>query len=388
MQAPSRGRHWLLLVIALVAIGLIGWLAVDRHKVEGVSAELPVAVSTAQVRLSDVVIAVTELGAAQAWQGVTIRTQVNGRLQQVAVKEGTEVKAGDLIAQIDPAPYSAVFTQARGALDRDKAQLELARMDLERYTQLAAQDAIAHQQLDTQLALVKQLEGTVLLDQGTLASAQVNLDHCRISSPVNGQVGVRLVDAGNLVSTTDTGGIVTINQLVPIAVTFSVPQADLQRLSTASDAFSRPLSTQAFSQETGEPLGAGELTVADNHIDPSTGTVQMKARFANTDRKLWPGQLVNVRLTLQTLPGSITIPSAAVNRGPQQTFVYVIGADHKAVVRPISVALIQDANAIIASGLRPGENVVTDGQMSLRPGSDVVVREPPKADALISTGTP
>jgi multidrug efflux system membrane fusion protein len=380
----SRRHHWGLLGIALLTAGLIYWLAHARHSPVAVTAPA-VAVSTAEVRLSDLAIAITELGAAQAWQAVTIRAQVNGRLLRVAVQEGADVKAGDLIAEIDPAPYKAVLTQAQGALERDKAQLEIARLDLDRYTHLVAEDSIAHQQLDTQQSLVKQLEGTVLIDQGAVAAAQVNLDYCRITSPVTGRVGVRLVDAGNLVATTDSGGIITVNQLVPMAVTFAVPQADFQRLSDASEGFRRALSTQAFSQDSGENLGSGELTVADNHVDPSTATVQMKARFPNTDRKLWPGQFVNVRLTLKVLHGSLSIPNAAVIHGPQQTFVYVVGPDHRAAVRPVTVVMVQDADAVIAAGLSPGDSVITDGQMSLRPGSEVIVHAPPVREPLAAS---
>jgi len=373
MTAPKR-RQWGLLAAAAVLVGLIYWLTAGRHREVLLRTAPAVAVSTAQVRVSDVPVILTELGAAQAWQGVTIRTQVNGRLERVAVQEGSEVRAGDLIAEIDPAPYKALVAQAQGALERDTAQLEIARLDLDRYTHLAAQDSIAHQQLDTQQALVKQLEGTVLIDHGAVDAAQVNLNYCRINSPVTGRVGVRLVDAGNLVATTDANGIITVNQLTPIAVTFAVPQADFQRLSDATQAFRQSLATQALSQDTGELLGAGELTIADNHVDPSTGTVQMKARFPNDDRKLWPGQFVNVRLTLQVLHDALIIPSAAVMHGPQQAFVYIVSPDRKAVVRTIAVISTQESNAIIASGLVAGESVVTDGQMSLRPGSDLNVR--------------
>jgi membrane fusion protein, multidrug efflux system len=383
MQRFKRHHAWLL-ALAVMAGVLLYWLA-GRHSLVTVAEEIPVAVSTAHVRVADVSIAITELGAAQAWQSVTIRTQVNGRLRRVVVSEGAEVKAGDLIAEIEPAPYQAVLTQAQGALHRDQAQLEIAHLDLDRYTHLVAEDSIARQQLDTQGALVKALEGTVLIDQGSVAAAQVNLDYCRIRSPVTGRVGVRLVDAGNLVATVDIGGIVTINQLVPMAVTFSVPQADLQRVSDASDEFRRPLATTAFSQDSGEPLGMGEVTIADNHVDPSTGTVQMKARFPNADRKLWPGQFVNVRMRLKTLPQSMTIPSAAVNRGPQETFVYVVGADRIAVTRPVTVTLIQDSQAVIASGLKSGESVVTDGQMSLKSGTRVIVRESDSPQAATPT---
>lgn len=384
MQQTSLRLRWGLLLAAAVVIGLCSWLAFGRHKPDKIQATLPVSVSAARVAMADIPVAIQALGAAQAWQGVVIRAQVNGRLQRVTVQEGAEVKAGDLIAEIDPAPYRALLVQAQGALKRDQAQLELAQLDLKRYHQLAAQDSIALQQVDTQGAQVKELEGTVLADDGAVDSAQVNLAYCRITSPVTGRVGVRLVDAGNLVGTSDTNGIITINQLEPIAVVFSVPQADFQRLSDASDAFSRSLATQAYSQDTGVLLGAGELTVADNHVDASSGTVQLKARFPNTSRKLWPGQFVNVRLTLKVLHNVMMIPSTAVNRGPEQTFAYVIGADRKVSVSPITVASIEDTKAVIAAGLQPGQTVVTDGQMSLKPGSTVIVREPAPDSAVPS----
>jgi membrane fusion protein, multidrug efflux system len=384
---PAAGRRrfpFTAVLLAALAMGLCSWLAVGRRDPPRVAPVHAVAVSASKVAVSDVSIAIQAIGAAQAWQGVVIRTQVNGRLKQVAVREGSDVKAGDLIAEIDPAPYLALLTQAQGALRRDQAQLELARLDLTRDVKLATQDSIAAEQVDAQRAQVEELEGTVLLDKGAVDAARVNLDYCRITSPITGRVGVRLVDAGNLVATTDTGGIITINQLEPIAVTFSVPQEQFRRLSQASQAFQRPLITLAFSQDTGAPLGSGELTVADNHVDSSTGTVEMKARFPNTNGKLWPGQFVNVRVALSVWHDAITIPDAAVNRGPQSTFAYVIGADHKVSVSPITVALIQDSTAVIESGLQPGQTVVTDGQMSLKPGSSVIVREPDRESTAAS----
>jgi len=246
---------------------------------------------------------------------------------------------------------------------------------------LAAQDSIAHQQADDQAALVKQDEGTVKVDQGAVAAAQVNVNYCRIVSPVSGRIGVRLIDPGNIVSPSITTGIISVNQIVPISVTFTVPQGDFQRLSDASNAFSRTLTTEAFSQETGADLGSGELVVADNHVDPSTGTVEMKARFANLSKRLWPGQFVNVRLTLQTLPQAIAIPAAAVNQGPKGAFAYVVGPDNKVQARPIVVLTSQDQTAVIRSGLSIGETVVTDGQMSLKPGATVRIRQAAPAQA-------
>ncbi len=386
IAAASRHPRWGWIGLAILALGVCFGLLV-RQRAPAPITPLPVSVSAARAVLADVPVSIQAIGAAQAWQSVTIRAQVNGRLQRVPVQEGAEVRQGDLIAEIDPAPYQALLMQAQGALKRDQAQLELARLDLSRYRQLEAQNSIAAQQVDTEQALVRQLEGTVLIDQGAVASAQVNLTYCRITSPVTGRVGVRLVDPGNLVATTDAGGgIISINQLEPIAVTFSVPQADFQRLVGASSFFHRALTTQAFSQDSGAQLGSGELSIADNHVDASSGTVQLKARFANAERKLWPGQFVNVRLTLNVLHAALTIPKSAINRGPEFTYVYVIGADKRVSVRPITVELIQDADAVITAGIRAGETVVTDGQMSLKPGSLISVRSAEAASTAGVTG--
>jgi membrane fusion protein, multidrug efflux system len=206
-----------------------------------------------------------------------------------------------------------------------------------------------------------------------VAAAQVNVRYCKITSPVSGRVGVRLIDPGNIISTSTTTGIVSVNQITPIAVTFTVPQGDFQRLSAASAAFSRQLTTQAYSQETGALLGSGVLVVADNHVDQTTGTVEMKARFPNDDKQLWPGQFVNVRLTLQTLPNALTVPASAINQGPNGAFVYAINAQHQAAVQPVNVTATEGAVAVISGGLTPGQQVVTDGQMSLRPGATVSI---------------
>jgi multidrug efflux system membrane fusion protein len=261
--------------------------------------------------------------------------------------------------------------QAGGALRRDQAVLQGARTDLARYQTLVAQNSIAKQTAEDEAATVRQDEGTVQNDAGAVAAAKVNVGWCRIKAPVSGRIGVRLVDPGNIVTTSLTTGIISVNQIQPIAVTFTVPQGDFQRLASVSGGFTRPLTTEAISQETGATLGTGELIVADNHVDPSTGTVELKARFANDGRQLWPGQFVNVRLTLQTLSHAITVPSSAVNQGPKGAFVYVVGADSKAMVQPVVVATTEGDVAVIQSGVKPGQTVVTDGQMSLRPGAMV-----------------
>lgn len=374
-MATRRRFHWGFIVLAVLAVALAVW-ALTHKKKDAPKRPQVAAVTTATVAEQDTPISVTALGAAQGWQAVVIRPQVNGKLLSVPVREGSDVAAGALLAQIDPAPFKAALMQAQGALLRDQAQLQNARLDLKRFQQLAAQDSIARQQLDTQTALVKQDEGVVAIDQGAVDTAKINLGYTSIRAPVAGRVGVRQVDPGNLVSTSDTNGILTLNQISPMAVVFTVPEGDFQRLANASAGFTRPLPVQAASQEDGTVLGAGALSAADNHVDQTTGTVQLKARFANADRRLWPGQFVNVKLLLQTLQRAVVIPLTAVNQGPKGTYAYVVGAGGKALMRPIVLDTTQDATAIIKAGLKPGEVVVTDGQMTLKPGMKVRVRTP------------
>ena len=373
VASPKRFR-WGFAALGLVVVALLVWLAVGHKKASGAPPPQVVAVATAQVVQQDVPISVDAIGQAQAWQGVLIRPQVGGRLLKVAVTEGTTVKQGDLVAQIDPAPYEAALESAQGVLARDTALLNGARVDLARYQTLVSQDSIPRQQLDTETALVHQYEGTVQADQGSVAAAKTNLAFTRMTAPVTGRAGVRLTDPGNLMAANDPTGIITINQVSPIAVTFTVPQGDFQRLVDASDGFKRPMGTVALSQDTGVKLGDGELSIADNHVDSSTGTVAMKARFTNPTDRLWPGQFVNVKLTLQTIPHAMSIPTVAVNQGPRGPFVYVVGSDSKVSVQPVSLIATQDTTAIIKTGLTVGQTVVTDGQISLRPGTKVRTR--------------
>lgn len=357
---------------------------------------VPVIVAKATVQ--DVPVTVTALGAAQAWTSVTILAQVSGQLQSVNFTEGSNVTAGQILAQINPAPYRAALTEAQGALKRDEALLANARIDLARYKALVEQGAVSQQVYETQQATVKQDEGTVLLDRGQVDAANVNLGWTRITSPITGRVGVRLVDPGNLVSASGSvsstpstaaatsasspsgsssgSGIVIVNQIQPIAVTFTVPEGDFQRLSQLSGGFQKPLATKAFSQETGALLDSGELSIADNRVDPTTGTVELKARFPNKAQKLWPGQFVNVQLTQQVISHATTVPVAAVNQGPNGAFLYVVGAKNKVSMRPAVVAWTEGDVAAIKSGVRPGEIVVIDGQMILKDGSSVRIVHP------------
>lgn len=389
MKARSRFRI-ILVLLGLVAIGLVVWtvmapnkplssfldpyLAAFQPKKQTRVERAAVPVSVAKAALQDVPVTISAIGAVQAWQSDLIKTQVNGKLLRVAVAEGAFVMAGQVLAQIDSAPYRATLMQAQGALARDSALLANARLDFKRYQTLAKTSSISQQQVDTQAALVQQHEGLVQLDRGLVAAAQVNVTNSTIVSPVSGRVGVRLTDPGNVVSVTDTTGIMVVNQLSPIAVNFTVPQGDFQHLLVLSNGFRTPLKTQAYSQEGDVLLDTGELTVSDNRVDPATGTVQLKARFANARQTLWPGQFVNVRLTVQTLQRVVTVPTASVNESPEGSFVYVVGPDQKVKMRPVTVRMTQDSTAVIQKGLEAGETVVTDGQVSLTPGALVSLR--------------
>jgi multidrug efflux system membrane fusion protein len=388
-RAAQRNPGWFWAGGLLLLAALVWYFFPSSSKQEPPKT---VSVTVAKVAIADVPVSITALGAAQAWTSVTILAQVSGKLLSVNFAEGSDVRAGQVLAQIDPAPYRAVLLQAEGALKRDQALLANARIDLARYQALVAAKAVSQQVYATQAALVKQDEGTVLIDQGQVDAANVNLGWTRITSPITGRVGVRLVDAGNLVSASGSigstpstasatsnapasgsnsgSGIVIVNQIEPIAVTFTVPQGQFQRLVDLSDSFRKPLATKALSQETGELLDSGELSIADNRVDPATGTVQLKARFPNAARKLWPGQFVNVELQMQVLSHATTVPVTAVNEGPNGAFLYVVGADKKVTMRPVVVAWTQGETSVLQNGgARAGETVVTDGQMTLKPGS-------------------
>ncbi|HLK23230.1 MAG TPA: efflux RND transporter periplasmic adaptor subunit [Caulobacteraceae bacterium] len=371
MPAPRRRFRWGFVVLAAVLVVLLGLVWMFSHQPAKPQRAPGVPVTVVRASLADVPVSVDALGSAQAWKSDLINTQVNGMLTWVAA-EGANVKAGQPLAQIDPGPYRAALTTAEGALRRDQAVLAGAEVNLARFQALAAQDSIAKQQVDDQAALVKQDQGAVELDRGQVATAQLNLRYTRIVSPIDGRVCVRLVDPGNIVNTSLTTGIVSVNQISPIAVTFTVPQGDFQHLAQVSDGFRRPLPAVALSQETGQLLGEGEVSIVDNHVDPSTATVELKARFPNDAATLWPGQFVNVRLTLQTLSRVVTIPAAAVNEGPNGSYVYLVGPGEKAVMRPVVVATTQNNLAVITQGVRAGDLVVTDGQMTLRNGMPVL----------------
>lgn len=397
--AVRQNRRWIGAGAAVLIAALAFYALFHSPKPRPVTVHV-VPVTVARATIEDVPVSITAIGASQAWTSVTIFAQVSGKLLKVNFDEGTRVVAGQVLAEIDPAPYRAALMQAEGALKRDQALLANARLDLERYKRLLAQNAVSEQVEATQAATVRQDEGTVMLDEGQVAAAKVNLGWCHIASPITGRVGVRLVDPGNLVSASGSvsntpatpaatstaspssnsgSGIVVVNQIQPMAVTFTVPEGQFQRLLELSDGFRKPMAVKAFSQETGALLDTGELRIADNRVDPMTGTVELKARFPNADETLWPGQFVNVQLMLETLPHATTVPVAAVNQGPDGAFLYVVGANKTVSKRLVEVGWNEGETAVIKSGLRAGEVVVTDGQMILKPGAAVRIVDPAKA---------
>jgi multidrug efflux system membrane fusion protein len=306
---------------------------------------------------------------------VTVRSRVDGELVKVAFTEGQSVRAGEVLAEIDPRAYRAQLAQAEGQMARDQALLANARIDVERYRTLYAQDSIAKQQVDTQEALVRQYEGTVKFDQGQIDNAKLQVLYSTITAPIGGRLGLRLVDAGNIVHASDANGLVVITQLQPIAAVFTIPQDRLpdvlKRLRAGA-----PLPVEAYDREQKIKLATGRLLTVDNQIDPTTGTVKLKAQFPNQDGGLFPNQFVNVRLQLDTLRGATLVPSPAVQRGAQGTFVYVLKDDHTVALRPVKTGVSEGETVAIESGLAPGETVVIDGNDRLRDGAKAEVPGP------------
>ncbi len=322
------------------------------------------------VEQKDVPIYLDGLGTVQAFNTVVVRSRVDGQVERIAFEEGQDVRAGDLLAQIDPAPFQTQLDQNAAKKAADEAQLSVARINFARDADLLASKILSQQDYDAQKALVDQLQAAVRADQAAIDSARVQLGYTTITSPLDGRTGLRMVDQGNIVHANDSNGIVVLTQLKPISVVFTLPEQSLpqiqQHLGTNA-----ALSTLAIDRENRGTLAEGKLAVIDNQIDSATGTIRLKATFANQDLRLWPGQFVNVRLLLETRKGGTVVPASVVQRGPEGTFAYVINSESTAQVRPIKVARVDQGQALIDAGLTPGERVVVDGQYKLRPGSKV-----------------
>lgn len=330
----------------------------------------PMPVIFASAEKADVDVFLNGLGTVTAAATVAVHPRVDGQLMRLHFREGDMVKAGALLAEIDPRPYQVLLTQAQGQLARDKALLANAHQDLARYQTLVAQDSATRQQLDTQQALVRQYEGTVKADQGSIDSARLQLSYARVTAPVSGRLGLRQVDVGNVVHSSDTNGLVTITQVQPINVVFTLPEKEIAPVLQQIAKGAR-LPAYALDRDQKATLATGRLATVDNQIDTTTGTLKMKAEFANTDGALFPNQFVNVRLRTATLKDAIVVPNAAIQRGAIGAFVYVVGEDKKVKVRKVETGTVEGERTVIVKGLAAGERVVTDGTDKLREGAKV-----------------
>jgi multidrug efflux system membrane fusion protein len=338
---------------------------------EGGGRSAPVSVTTAPARVSDVPVTIDAVGTVQALNTVTVRTQVDGRLLRLDFTEGQDVRKDDIIAEIDPALYRAQYEQALAKKAQDEANLANARVDLERYKRLVAGKFLSQQQYTTQKALVQQLEAQVRADQAAIDSAKTTLDYATIRAPIDGRAGIRLVDVGNILRASDQNGIVVLTQIKPIYVMFTLPQQSLAAVQKSKrDGEAHVL---ALGQDNASTLARGELAVVDNQIDQLTGTVRLKAVFDNEDLSLWPGQFVNVRLMLETIKQAVVTPSPAVQRGPTGAFVYVLGEDGLAHMRPVTTGRQDESLVVILTGLKPDETVIVSGFSRLSDGAKVRV---------------
>jgi len=333
----------------------------------------PVPVLVAQPAIADVPLYLEGVGTTRAFNLVTVHSQVDGKLISVNFREGEDVRRGDVLARIDPITYQAQLDQAIAKKQLDEAQLANVKLDLERYTNLVKTNAVTRQQVDTTRALVAQVEAQVRLDQGVIDNARALLDYCTITAPIDGRVGIRLVDQGNLVHASDPTGIVVLTQIRPIAVLFILPQQQLAQVNKAFAAGALP--TEVTESDRKKVLDHGRLQVINNQIDQTTGTVQLKAEFPNQDLQLWPGQFVNVRLLVDTLRQVVVVPTAAVQHGPNGTFVYRVMPDSTVTVRPVAVKQQDENQAVIASGLELSDRVVTTGFAQLAEGRKVLAQE-------------
>jgi membrane fusion protein, multidrug efflux system len=381
----ARRRTVSIFITLLILGGLayIGWTSFQQKQQAANRArpDLAVPVLAATPRIQDVPVYLEGVGSVRALNNVLVRAQVDGKLIVVNFTEGQDVKKGDILGEIDPAIYKAQYDQAVAKKAQDEAQLANMRLDLTRYQQLAASNAGSKQQADTQRAVVAQQEALVSADQAAIENAQATLGYTKIIAPLSGRAGLRQVDQGNIVHASDATGLVIITQLQPIAVQFSLPQQQIVRVNAASA--KGALSVDVFGNDGITVADTGKLTGIDNQVDPTTGTLKLKAEFPNANFQLWPGQFVNVRLKVETLPHAIVIPTSAAQRGPAGTFSYVIGDDDTVTAKPIVVIQQNETDAVISSGLTPTDRVVTTGFANLADGSKVIVgkdEQTPSAD--------
>jgi membrane fusion protein, multidrug efflux system len=369
-----RSSHAIaIFLIAAVCASFIGCTGTDAKQQKAqAAAPRAVSVAIAQVQRQDVPVYLSGLGSVTAFNTANIKSRVDGQIMKVNFREGQNVKKGDLLIEIDARPFQAQLDQMQAQLFRDQAQLRDAQLNLQRYTALIPSGSIAQQQVDTQKALTDQLEGTVRTDQAQIENAKLQIVYCHITAPFDGRVGLRQVDPGNIVHAADANPMLILTQLQPITVIFTLTE---DVLPTVSQHMRRgTLEVDAFSRDDQTKLATGKLLTIDNQIDPTTGTAKLKAVFDNKDNVLWPNQFVNADLLLETRKNSTVVPTAAILRGPQGTFVYAVSPDKTVQDRQVTVSLTQGDTTVITAGLNPGDTVVTDGQDKLQRGSRVEPR--------------
>jgi membrane fusion protein, multidrug efflux system len=374
-RRPSTTK--LLTIIAVLAVAAGGAVAVTRTSAirttaapQAPAAPPPIGVVAASVQSHDVPIYLRGVGTVIAYNNVLVRSQITGQLVKISFQQGQQVKKGDVLAVIDPRPYQAELDQAIANRDRDQAHLENAKIDYNRYADLAKQKSIAQQLPDSQKAIVDQLVATIKSDEAIIESARVNLGYTNLTSPIDGVTGIRQIDIGNVIHPTDVNGLVDVTQIEPISLIFTLPEAEFvpvqERLSQG------PITVFVDGQD-GKQLDQGTLDLIDNQIIQTTGTIRLRAQFPNKKHLLWPGQLVNARLLIDTRHDGLTVPASVVQQGPQGAYAYVVNPDSSVAIRPIKVAQISEGQALIDSGLQANEQVVVDGQYKLQPGAHVTI---------------
>ncbi len=371
-------RHLSLTILLFVSVVFAGCSRAPAGGAagrRGAGSQGPFPVVADLVKQHDTGIYLDGIGTVTAFQTVTVHAQIDGQLQSLEFQEGQDVKAGDLLAVIDPRTFQAAVDEARGKLATDTAQLANAKNLVERYTALLQKGMIDQQTVDTYKAAANQFQAQVQADNAAIAATEVQLGYTHITAPISGRTGLRQIDPGNIVHASDPNGIVVIAQLKPISVIFTLPQQSLGRILKADSAGTSP-AVFAIDRDSRTPLDQGTLTVVDNQIDTTTGTVRLRATFPNEKLALWPGQFVNVRLLVDTRKNGVTVPASVVQRGPQGTYAFVVGADSTVSIRPLKVAQIDGDVALIDDGLHPGERVVVDGQYKLQAGSAVTLSAP------------